>query len=50
MPPSQAIATVSSVSYLGLLLGPPLFGGLATLLKGIFYYSKKFVDNNLLKK
>jgi MFS family permease len=35
MPPSQAIATVSSASYLGVLLGPPLFGGLAELLKGL---------------
>ena len=33
--PAQAIATVASASYLGVLIGPPLFGGLATLLNGL---------------
>ena len=33
--PSQAIAVVSSASYLGVLVGPPLFGGLATALNGL---------------
>ena len=35
MEPEQAIATVASASYVGILVGPPLFGGLATLLNGL---------------
>jgi MFS family permease len=30
--PTQAVAIVSSVSYAGVLVGPPLFGGLSVAL------------------
>jgi MFS family permease len=33
--PTEAIAIVSSGQYLGMIAGPPLFGGLSGLLKGL---------------
>lgn len=33
--PTQSIAAVTGAVYLGVLIGPPLFGGLASLLRGL---------------
>ena len=35
--PSNAIAVVTSISYLGALLGPPFFGGMADVLQNLRY-------------
>lgn len=35
MDPAQAIALVSSLAYVGVLVGPPLLGGLALGLNGL---------------
>ena len=35
MEPASAIAIVSSVAYVGVLIGPPVFGGIATGLNGL---------------
>ena len=45
MDAADSIASISAVGYLGILVGPPLYGGLASLFNGLRW---SFIVNSIL--